>query len=285
MKDKICLVTGGTSGIGKCAAIELAKQGAKVVIVGRDPSRGEQAKAEITTAAKGSPVDLMIADLSSKRDVRRLAEEFESKYNRLHVLVNNAGALFSSRQETVDGIERTIATNHLAYFMLAQLLLPVLKWSIPSRIVNVASGAHTFGHIDFEDLQFTKKYSGWAAYSRSKLANIMFTYELARRIDGTGVTANCMHPGAVRTRFFRGFAGISSVAVTLAAPFMRSPRKGAETVVYLASSPEVKAVSGKYFKDRKPIKSSPESMDVAAQRRLWEISRQLADVSAGLGAN
>lgn len=280
MKGKVCLITGSTAGIGKSAAIGLARMGADLILVGRDPARAKAAKDEVGAAASGGQVELMIADLSSQQQIRKLVQDFQTGHKRLDVLINNAGALFDERQLTEDGIEATFATNHLAYFLLAELMIPLLKQTPGARIVNVASDAHRWGNLDFENLQGEKKYSPWAAYGLSKLANIMFTYELARRLEGGGVTANCMHPGAVRTSLFRDFSGITGGVLKLAGAFFRSPEKGAETIVYLASSPEVDGVSGKYFKDCKPIRSTNQSMDQAAAVRLWEVSERLTHLAA-----
>jgi NAD(P)-dependent dehydrogenase (short-subunit alcohol dehydrogenase family) len=223
---------------------------------------------------------MIIGDLSSRESIRQMAADFEGRFDRLDVLINNAGAWHPDRTLTIDGIEATFATNHLAYFLLTGLLTPLLKRSAPSRIVNVASEAHRWARLDFDDLQGDKSYGGWSAYSKSKLANILFTYELARRLDGTGVTANCLHPGTVRTELFRNLSGITGAAIKLATVFFRSPKKGAETTVYLASSPEVQGVSGKYFADCKEARSNEASYDEEAALRLWEMSERLTNVTA-----
>src|SRR5687768_2908269 len=209
MGEKVCLITGATSGIGKATAMGLANMGASVVMVGRDRGRGKAALAEIKEKSGNASVDLMLADLSSQQEIRRLADEFEEAYPRLDVLINNAGLFRSERITTADGLEMTFAVNHLAYFLLTNLLLDVLKANAPSRIVNVSSGDHSNGTIDFDDLQGYKGYKGPKAYSQSKLANLLFTYELAKRLEGTGITANCLHPGAgVRTNFGSGVSGV-----------------------------------------------------------------------------
>jgi len=275
---KVALVTGGTSGIGKATAMALAAMGADVVVVGRDRERGERAAEEIR-AQTGGRVDLALADLSSQAEVRNLAEEFKRRYDRLDVLVNNAGLVQSTRTETVDGLESTFAINHLAPFLLTNLLLDLLKQSAPSRVVTVSSEAERWGNIDFDDLQSKKKYRGFPVYGMTKLANIMFTYELAERLEGTGVTATCMHPGAVNTRFGTSNRGPMTLLFRLFKPFMRTPDQGADTVIWLASSPEAEGLSGRYYADRKPLEPKKIANDPAACRRLWEESERLT----GLG--
>jgi retinol dehydrogenase-14 len=259
----------------------LANMGASVVMVGRDRGRGEAALAEIKQKSTNASVDLMLADLSSQEEIRRLADEFKEAYPRIDVLINDAGLFRSKRITTADGLEMTFAVNHLAYFLLTNLLLDVLKASAPSRIVNVSSGDHTNGTIDFDDLQGQKGYKGAKAYSQSKLANVLFTYELARRLEGTGVTADCLHPGAgVRTNFGSGVTGIFGVMVRALRPVMISPEKGAETSIYLASSPEVEGLSGRYFVKKAEARSSDASYDERLARRLWEVSAQLTKLPA-----
>src|SRR3712207_2944731 len=225
MGEKVCLITGATSGIGKATAMGLANMGASVVMVGRDRGRGEAALAEIKESSGNASVDLMLADVSSQEQIRRLADDFKEAYPRLDVLINNAGVFRSKRITTADGLEMTVAVNHLAYFLLTNLLLDVLRASAPSRIVNVSSGAQSNGTIDFDDLQGETEYKGTKAYSQSKLANVLFTYELARRLEGTGVTANCLHPGAVRTNFGSGSSGFFGFMVRASRPLMISPEK------------------------------------------------------------
>jgi retinol dehydrogenase 14 len=278
MGGKVALVTGGTSGIGKATAMALAAMGADVVVVGRDRERGERAAEEIR-AQTGGRVDLALADLSSQAEVRALAEEFKRRYDRLDVLVNNAGLVQSTRTETVDGLESTFAINHLAPFLLTNLLLDMLKQSAPSRVVTVSSEAERWGNIDFDDLQSKKKYRGFPVYGMTKLANIMFTYELAERLKGTGVTATCMHPGAVNTRFGTNNRGPMTILFRAFKPFMRTPDQGADTVIWLASSPDVEGLSGRYYADRKPLEPKKIANDPAARRRLWEESERLT----GLG--
>jgi NAD(P)-dependent dehydrogenase (short-subunit alcohol dehydrogenase family) len=280
MDGKVCLVTGATRGIGRVAARELAGMGAAVVIVGRSAARAEATIHEIRQQTGSSAVDSIIADLSSMAEVRRAAEEFKSRYKRLDVLLNNAGAIFNKRQVTVDGYELTFALNHLSYFLLAHLLLDTLKASAPSRIVNVSSDAHRRWPLDFDDLQNAKSYEiGFKTYGRSKLANVLFTYELARRLAGTSVTANVLHPGAVATGFGHNNGRMASLAFSIFNRFALTPEKGAETLVYLASSPEVEGVTGKYFYRCKAVQSSPDSYDESAARKLWGISEQMVGLA------
>ena len=271
-QGKICLITGATQGIGKETALGLARRGGHVVIVGRDAGRTRAAADLIRREAGTDRVAFLLADLSSQADVRRLAREFRDKYSRLDVLVNNAGAIFTRRETTVDGFERTWALNHLAYFLLTQELLDLLKASAPARIVNVASTMHTGGVIDFNDLQGEKRYGGIRAYSQSKLANVLFTYALARRLEGTGVTANCLHPGGVATGFGQSTPGMIRLFMRLARPFLITAEQGAATSIYLASSPEVEGVSGEYFSRSRQARSSAASHDTALQERLWALS-------------
>jgi NAD(P)-dependent dehydrogenase (short-subunit alcohol dehydrogenase family) len=280
MEGKTVLVTGGNSGIGKAAALSLAKMGEDLVLVCRSREKGEKARSEIA-AASGRGVDLVIADMLLQSEVRRAASEFLSSYSRLDVLLNNAGADFPSYGETADGIERTMALNYFSHFLLTNMLIGSLKGSAPSRIVNVSSVAHYGASIDLDDINGRTKMGlgGLGAYGRSKLALIMFTYELARRLQGSGVTANCLHPGAVRTNIW-SHAGPFTPFTKLASLFMRSPEEGAKTSVYLASSPEVERVTGKYFEDCKPKLSSPESYDQGAAVRLWELSERMTGLVA-----
>jgi retinol dehydrogenase-14 len=278
MGGKVVLITGGTSGIGKAAATALAAMGAEVVVTGRSKERGETAVEEIRRGSGNEGVSLVLADLSVQAEVRRLAEEFGRTHDRLDVLVNNAGAVFSKREETVDGFERTFALNHLAPFHLTNLLLGPLKESAPSRIVTVSSEARRGAKIDFEDLQSERRYRGFPVYGMTKLANILFTYELAERLRGTGVTANCVHPGPVNTNFGMNNRGLMALFIRAFKPFMRTPEQGADTLIYLASSPEIGETSGRYFSDRKVISSLEEPHDVSAQKRLWEESEELTNL-------
>src|SRR5215218_2152503 len=280
MGEKVCLITGATSGIGKATVMGLANMGASVVMVGRDRGRGEAALAEIKEKNANASVDLMLADLSSQEDIRRLADEFKEAYPQLDVLINNAGVIRSKRITTADGLETTFAVNHLAPYLLTNLLLDVLKASAPSRIVNVASGEQRNGTIDFDDLQAEKGYKTAKAYSQSKLATVLFTYELARRLEGTGVSANCLHPGVVGTNLGSGVTGALGFTVRALTPLMKSPEKGAETSVYLASSPEVEGLSGGYFVKKAEARSSEASHDQRIARRLWEVSADLTNLPA-----
>jgi NAD(P)-dependent dehydrogenase (short-subunit alcohol dehydrogenase family) len=277
--EKVCLITGATSGIGKATAMGLADMGASVVMVGRDRGRGEAALAEIKEKSANVSVHLLLANLSSQEEIHRLADEFKEAYPRLDVLINNAGVFRSDRTTTPDGLETTFAVNHLAHFLLTDLLLDVLKASAPSRIVNVSSGDHASGTIDFDDLQKEKGYKGAKAYSPSKLPNGLFTHELARRLQATGVSDNCLHPGAViRTKFGSGVSGVFGFMVRAMGPLMKSPEKGAETSVYLASSPEVEGLSGGYFVKKAEARSSEVSHDKRLARRLWEVSAELTNL-------
>lgn len=273
LKGKVCLVTGVTQGIGRAAALSIAKLGPKMVLVARDAKRGGEVVDEIKAA--GNPnVELMVADLSSQADIRRLAAEFKARYQQLHLLVNNAGAVYTERQLSKDGIELTWALNHLGYFLLTELLLDVIKASAPARIVSVSSAAHKSGHINFDDLQGEKGYKAFGAYSQSKLANVLFTSELARRLEGSGVTANCLHPGVVGTGFGHNATGLLKFLVKLAKPLLKTPEQGAQTTIYLATSAEVAGVTGKYFANCKVASVTAEAKDAAIAKRLWEVSEQ-----------
>jgi NAD(P)-dependent dehydrogenase (short-subunit alcohol dehydrogenase family) len=277
MAGTTVLVTGGTRGIGKATATGLAAMGARVGITGRDTARTRAAAADIATASGNPTVDPFPADMSEQAGVRRLAGQVLAAYPRLHVLVNNAGGFWATRRVTADGLEHTFAVNHLAAFLLTGLLLDRLTASAPARIVTVSSGAHATGKLNFGDLQGERHYSGQRAYSQSKLANLLFTYELARRLDGTGVTATALHPGVVRTGFATEDPPPAWKAfLPLIRPFLKTPEKGAATSIYLASSPEVEGVTGTYFTASKPKTSSPSSYDATAAARLWQISAGLA---------
>jgi NAD(P)-dependent dehydrogenase (short-subunit alcohol dehydrogenase family) len=276
MNGKICLVTGANAGIGKVAARRLAEMGATVVMVCRNREKGEAARKEIQAKSGNANVELMIADLSSQAEIRRLADEFKAKHNRLDVLLNNAGVYLPKRSLTVDGLETTFAVNHLAYFLLTHLLLPVLKASAPARIVNVSSEAHKYGKVEFDNLQGEREYKGIPAYSNSKLENVLFTRELARRLADTGVTANSLHPGAVATGIFRNTPKPIEWLIKL---LTLSPEKGAETSVYLATSREVEGITGKYFEKKLETYPSRPAQDDELARRLWEVSEQLTGLS------
>jgi NAD(P)-dependent dehydrogenase (short-subunit alcohol dehydrogenase family) len=277
---KFCMVTGANSGIGKVVSRELARMGANVIMVCRNESKGEAARSEVRGAAASSDsVELMLADLSSLASVRKLADEYRSKFDGLDVLVNNAGLIIGGRRVTPDGLEETFVVNYLSHFLLTNLLLDLLVKSAPSRVVNVTSSAHYSGHMDFDDLQGTKRYGAMRAYCQSKLAQVLFTHELSRRVKDKGVTVNCVHPGAVRTSW-GDEAGVLGLGIRLARPFMISPERGAETVVYLASSPRVSDVSGEFFSKKKAQRSSEESYSDEEARRLWDESMKLSGLAA-----
>ena len=276
MSGKTVLVTGGTGGIGKATAAGLAGLGARVGIVGRDRQRADAAVADIRRETDASAVDHFVADMSSQAEVRRLAAEVLDRYPRLDVLVNNVGGFWATRHTTADGLEHTFAVNHLAPFLLTNLLLERLEASAPARIVTVSSGAQSMGRIDFDDLQGERNYQGQRAYNQSKLANVLFTYELARRLAGTGVTANVLHPGVVRTAFSaEDPAPFLSWLLPLARRFMRSPAAGARTSIYLASSPDVEGVSGAYLAKGKATSANKSAYDSATAARLWRVSAEL----------
>ena len=278
--SKTILVTGGTGGIGFIAARALAAMGATVVIVGRDPTKAQASVAQIQRETGATSVNALTADLSSMQEVRRLAAEFQAQYPRLDVLLNNAGAVFLGHQTTVDGYERTFALNHLAPFLLTHLLLDRLKADAPARVVTVGSLAHRGQTIHIDDVNQTRRgYRAWRAYGESKLANIMFTYALARRLEGSGVTANTLHPGFVATGFAKNNGPLWQVAMSLVRPFAISPERGAQTSIYLASSPDVAKISGRYFVNSKPAQSSQASYDTAMQERLWSLSEQMTGVT------
>ena len=275
MQGKLCVLTGGTSGIGRETAAALAGLGARLALVCRDRRRGEETAAEIAARTGNSHVALHLADLSSREEVRRVAGELLASHPEIHLLVNNAGIVNLGRSLTVDGIEAVFATNHLAYFHLTLLLLDRLRASAPARIVNVASEAHRWGHIDLDDLGNERRYRAMRVYGQSKLANILFTYELARRLAGSGVTVNCLHPGAVATRLGHNNGVIARALARVLRPFFRTPAQGAETSIWVATAPEVEGVSGQYFVGRRATRSSPASYDEVIARRLWDASLQL----------
>jgi NAD(P)-dependent dehydrogenase (short-subunit alcohol dehydrogenase family) len=281
MQEKVCIVTGANSGIGKATALGLARMGATVVMICRDQTRGEEAQKEIKTISGNEAIDLILADMASQASIRQLAENIQQHYPQLHVLINNAGAVNLKRRETSDGFEATFAVNYLAPFLLTNLLLEKLKASAPARIVNVSSESHQAGYINMDDLQSEQHYKFMRAYGQSKLALVLFTYELARRLQGTGVTANCLHPGFVATNI--GQNGIGSVGRSIVKLiFSRlgiSPEEGAKTSLYLASSPEIEGVTGKYFAKSIPVRSAPISYDVTLQRQLWVESAKLVNLS------
>jgi NAD(P)-dependent dehydrogenase (short-subunit alcohol dehydrogenase family) len=279
LADKEVVITGGTDGIGKVAAAALAKAGASVTIVGRDSAKGETVVRELKAQAGHDRVGFVRGDLSAQKGVRTAAAGLKERLKRIDVLLNNAGAFFQRRELSEDGIERTFALNHLGYFLMTDLLMDRLKASAPARIVNVASAAHVGGKLDLADLQNEKNYSGWRAYQQSKLANIYFTYELARKIEGSGVTANCLHPGFVATRFGNNNGGWLSAVFGVAKSLLaKSETDGAKTSIHLAGSPEVAGISGKYFDECKAVHSSPVSYDENTARELWRISEKMTGI-------
>ena len=278
MPSKTIVVTGGTSGIGEVAAIRLAEQGGRIVLVARDKARADATLAKLKRANPSAAHTVHFADLSSIAEMTRVAREIAAAEPAIDVLINNAGAVFTTRQESVDGLEMTFAVNHMAYFVVANVLLPNLKAG--ARIVSTASMAHSSGKIDFDDLQMRKSYSTFRAYGTSKLMNILFTRELARRLEGSGVTANCLHPGGVATRFGSNNSGVLAVIFKIAISIAGiSPEKGADTIIYLASSPDVAAISGKYFYKRKIIQPTAAAQSDSDAKRLWDVSAKIA----GLG--
>jgi len=281
MAGQTVLVTGGSRGIGRATALGLAAMGAHLAIAGRDRGRTEGAARDIR-AAGGGLVDVFVADLSSLAEVRRLAGEVLQSLDRIDVLVNNAGGYWNTRHVTADGLERTFAVNHLAPFLLTNLLLGRLKQSAPARVVTVSSNVQAIARIDFDDLQGERSYSGARAYNQSKLANVLFTYELARRLRGTAVTANALHPGVVRTSFgAEDPGGIQRLFTPLMRPFMKAPAQGAATSIHVASAPDLQQVTGCYFARGKPRRSSERSYDQAVAALLWQVSATL--IPAGIG--
>jgi len=278
MEGEVALITGGTSGIGKATATALAAMGAEVVVSGRSKERGEAAVEEIRERSGNEKVSLVLADLAVQAEVRGLAQAFKERHDRLDVLVNNACIIQSQRTETPDGIELTLAVNHLAPFLLTNLLLGLLKESAPSRIITVSSEARRGAEIDFGDLQSERRYRAFRVYGMTKLANILFTYELAERLEGTGVVANCLHPGSVNTNFANYNRSLGTLLFRAFKPFMRTPEQGADTVVYLAVSPETREMTGRYLTDRKVISSYEELHDDVTQKRLWEVSEELTNL-------
>ena len=275
MAGRTVLVTGGTGGIGRATALGLAEMGAYLAITGRDRGRAEAAAREIRAVA-GRRVEVFVADLSVQAEVRRLAGEVLQCLSRIDVLVNNAGGYWNTRHVTADGLERTFALNHLAPFLLTCLLLDRLKHSAPARVVTVSSNAHATGQIDFGDLQGERSYSGARAYSQSKLANVLFTHELARRLPATCVTANALHPGVVRTAFgAEDPSGVQRLLVPFLRPFMKTPTRGATTSIHLASAPDLQQVTGRYFASSKPRSSAARSYNEVTAARLWQVSADL----------
>ena len=279
LKDKICIVTGANSGIGKAIAFELANQGATLIMVCRVKEKAQVAFEEIISRTKNPNVKLMLTDLSSQKEIKELAEKIKSEYPLINILINNAGCMNFGYSETLEGIETTLATNHLAYFLLTNLLLDSLK-NGKARIINVASEASKDAKINLEDLNLKNSYSSFKSYSQSKLANIIFTYELARRLKNTGVTVNCVHPGIVpNTKLGKGSKLFSNYIASIAPSLLVSPEQAAETPIWLATSSEVEGLNGKYFHNKKEIKSHPVSYDIELGKRLWDISVKMTGLN------
>ena len=281
MSGKVCLVTGANAGIGRSTAIGLARMGATVVMVCRNRERGETAQTEIADESGSQEVDLLIADLSSQGSVRKLARTFISRYSQLHVLINNAGAITRHRRLTVDGIETQFAVNHLAPFLLTNLLLDTLKESAPSRVVTVSSQVHSKSPLDFDDLSSDREYTASQVYRKTKLANILFTYELARRLEGTGVTANCLHPGVIATKLLDDYMGGSHDAGFGSGESIGdSPEEGAAAVRHVATSPDIGSISGKYIYDYAVRETAPITYDEEHAERLWDVSAELTGLTS-----
>jgi NAD(P)-dependent dehydrogenase (short-subunit alcohol dehydrogenase family) len=278
LDGKTCLITGATNGIGRVTAVELARMGAELFLVYRNKARAHETVAEIRTKTGNENVHLLHADLSSQKQIRAVAAEFLATGRPLHLLVNNAGLGNTTRMVTEDGIETVFAVNHLAYFLLTVLLLDRIKQSAPARVVNVASEAHRFGTINFDDPGGERRYSTFGAYGQSKLANILFTYELAKRLAGTGVTVNCLHPGGIASGLWTNNGALAQFLMKAGRLFLKTPEQGAQTTIYLASSRKVDGVTGKYFANCKEKTSNKESYDPEVARRLWEVSERMTRV-------
>jgi NAD(P)-dependent dehydrogenase (short-subunit alcohol dehydrogenase family) len=283
MQGRVCAITGSSSGLGYETALALARKGATVALLCRSERRGAQARERIAAQTGNTDLHVVHCDHANLDTVRAAAAVLRERFDALHVLVNNAGLMLGQRRITVDNLEETFQVNHLAGFLLTDLLRERLIASAPARVITVSSAAHRAGALNFDDLQLLRLYDGWSAYARSKLANVLFTYELARRLEGTGVTANTLHPGIVRTRFGHDNGGPTRVFMTLTQlpPLGASPRRGARTQVWLASAPETAAVSGRYFVRCRVRRSSRASRDTAGQRRLWEASEALLGMREG----
>ena len=277
----IVLITGGSTGMGKATAAQLAKTGATVVILCRNKERGEKASIDIKTESGNNAIDLFICDLGNMASIRKFVKEFKVKYTKLNVLINNAGVILPSRHETSDGYELQFGVNHLGSFLLTNLLLDTIVNSAPARIINVSSGAHKVGKIHFQDVNLKDNYNLIKAYSQSKLCNILFTYELAERLKGSKVTVNCLHPGAVATEMgINRKTGFGSTITRMLKPFFQTPLEGASTAIYLATSEEVLDTTGKYFYKKKPIKSSKLSYNKEISKKLWKLSEKLVDINS-----
>ncbi|MCP5100705.1 MAG: SDR family oxidoreductase [Chloroflexi bacterium] len=276
MVGKVCLVTGATAGIGKITATALAAQGAELIVSGRNQQKTENTVEQIKSETGNESVHYLLADFSDLQQVRDLAKSFKDQYSRLDLLVNNAGAFFNTRQETPYGVEMTFLVNHLAPFLLTNLLLETIHSSTSARIVNVSSEAHKYGSMNFEDLSFKRGYTGMKGYAQSKLANILFTYELNRRLANSDVTVNALHPGHVATDIWRTSSSVfGPVIIWVMGLFALTPEQGADNTIYLASSADVEGVTGKYFVKREPVQSTPSSYNGQIAKRVWEISESI----------
>jgi len=281
LEGRVALVTGATNGIGRVTAREFARMGARTFLVARDPARGDAAAREIRDAT-GATVEVLVADLSSRAEVRGLAVAVRERTGRLDLLVNNAGAIFAERRTSVDGVEMTLALNHLAYFLLTLELLPLLEAAPDARVVNVSSMAHEHGSIDFADLQLERRYGMWKAYAQSKLANVLFTREMARRLSGSRITANALHPGSVATGFGRNHPGFFGKLVAIGAPFLASPERGARTTLHVATAPGLRGITGRYFSACRERAPSRAALDGATALRLWQISEAMTQPTTRL---
>jgi NAD(P)-dependent dehydrogenase (short-subunit alcohol dehydrogenase family) len=277
--QKIALITGASNGIGLITAIEVAKAGFKTVIAGRNKKKTIESVEIIKNKSGNNDIDYLIADLSIIAESKKLAEDFKNKYDRLDLLVNNAGAVIPELRITKDGLENTFALNHFSYFIITGLLLDLLKKAEKSRIVNVSSGAHQASVFKFENIKGEIEYKSFPVYCQSKLANVLFTYELARKLKGSSVTVNCLHPGVVKTGFGTDYKGFIGLLMKIYSPFLLTPEKGSQTSVYLSLDKEVEGVSGKYFYKKKSIKSSPASYDEILAKKLWEISQEITGIN------
>ncbi len=281
LNGKVCLVTGATSGIGEVTAKALAARGAQVILVGRNQLKADKTVQQIQSETGSNSVQYLLADFADLQQIHDLVSSFKSQYSRLDVLINNAGAYFNSRRQTAYGVEMTFLVNHLAPFLLTNLLLDMIKASPAARIINVSSDAHQYGSMDFADLEYKRRYFGMKAYARSKLANILFTYELARRLEGSAVTVNALHPGHIATDIWRtNFSLIGPLLKWIMGFFAITPEEGAKTSIYLASSPEVEGLTGQYYVKREVVQSSPMSYDQNLARQLWRVSEQLSGQAA-----
>ena len=283
MYGKVCLVTGATSGIGEVTATTLAARGAQVIVVGRNQQKAEDTVQQIQSETGSDSVHYLLADFADLQQIKDLVSSFKNQYSCLDVLINNAGAYFNTRRQTAYGVEMTFLVNHLAPFLLTNQLLDFLKMSPSARIINVSSDAHRYGSLDFNNLEFKRGYFGMIAYARSKLANILFTYELARRLDGGTVTVNALHPGHIATDIYRtNFSVIGPLLKRIMGFFALTPQEGAQTSIYLASSPEVEGMTGRYFVEREAVQSSPMSYDQNLAHQLWLVSERLTGQATSL---